>query len=116
MVMPRDFSSGRRSVSVPVRAWTSAVLPWSMWPAVPRTTERAAADFMAPPARALVSEAEREGHLLRAGWSAGRAGRGPRGCARRPEDRGGAWLTQTLFPRRERAEGPGRSWPAMLRE
>src|ERR1700734_3491620 len=102
MVMPRDFSSGRRSVSVPVRAWTSAVLPWSTWPAVPRTTERAAADFMAAPAPGLVSAAEREGHLLRAGWSAGRAGRGPRGWARRPEDRGGAYLPQTLSPTREK--------------
>jgi hypothetical protein len=25
----------RRSASVPVSAFTSAVLPWSMWPAVP---------------------------------------------------------------------------------
>ncbi len=29
MVMPRFFSSGRRSVSMPVRARTSEVLPWS---------------------------------------------------------------------------------------
>src|SRR5262245_38371742 len=36
MVIPRAFSSGRRSVSTPVRALTSEVLPWSMWPAVPR--------------------------------------------------------------------------------
>src|SRR5947199_6988935 len=35
MVMPRRFSSSRRSVSMPVRARTSAVLPWSMCPAVP---------------------------------------------------------------------------------
>ena len=40
MVMPRSFSSGRRSVSTPVRARTRAVLPWSMWPAVPITMER----------------------------------------------------------------------------
>ena len=33
--MPRSLSSGRRSVSLPVSAPTSAVLPWSMWPAVP---------------------------------------------------------------------------------
>src|SRR5207247_1476265 len=43
MVMPRAFSSGRRSVSVPVSALTSEVLPWSMWPAVPTTTWRRAA-------------------------------------------------------------------------
>jgi len=28
------LSSGSRSVSVPVSAFTSEVLPWSMWPAV----------------------------------------------------------------------------------
>src|SRR5262249_47740854 len=38
IVMPRAFSSGNRSVSVPVSAFTSDVLPWSMWPAVPTTT------------------------------------------------------------------------------
>src|SRR5579871_2518013 len=35
IVMPRRFSSASRSASMPVRALTSAVLPWSMWPAVP---------------------------------------------------------------------------------
>src|SRR6266550_832463 len=40
IVMPRAFSSGRRSVSMPVSALTSEVLPWSMWPAVPTTTWR----------------------------------------------------------------------------
>jgi hypothetical protein len=34
--MPRSRSSGSRSVSTPVSARTSTVLPWSMWPAVPR--------------------------------------------------------------------------------
>ena len=38
IVMPRAFSSGSRSVSTPVSARTSAVLPWSMCPAVPTTT------------------------------------------------------------------------------
>ena len=33
--MPRACSSGSRSVSLPVSARTSHVLPWSMWPAVP---------------------------------------------------------------------------------
>src|SRR6266513_546251 len=33
--MPRACSSGRRSVSLPVSARTSHVLPWSMCPAVP---------------------------------------------------------------------------------
>ena len=36
-VMPRAFSTGRRSVSMPVSARTSDVLPWSMCPAVPMT-------------------------------------------------------------------------------
>src|ERR1044071_5151013 len=36
MVRPRRFSSGRRSASTPVNARTSAVLPWSIWPAVAR--------------------------------------------------------------------------------
>src|ERR1700694_56732 len=35
MEIPRCFSSLRRSVSMPVKARTRAVLPWSMWPAVP---------------------------------------------------------------------------------
>ena len=35
--MPRAFSSASRSGSVPVRAWISADLPWSTWPAVPMT-------------------------------------------------------------------------------
>src|ERR1700693_945458 len=38
MEMPRRFSSARRSVSIPVRALTSDVLPWSIWPAVPITS------------------------------------------------------------------------------
>src|SRR5690606_28263836 len=42
MVMPRAFSSARRSVSTPVRARTSAVLPWSICPAVPTIIARAA--------------------------------------------------------------------------
>src|SRR3954470_16272857 len=33
--MPRFCSSGSRSVSLPVNARTSQVLPWSMCPAVP---------------------------------------------------------------------------------
>ncbi len=39
--MPRAFSSARRSGSVPVSALTSADLPWSMCPAVPRTSDGA---------------------------------------------------------------------------
>src|ERR1035437_3207897 len=40
IVMPRAFSSGRRSGSVPVSARTSALFPWSLWPAVPTRTRR----------------------------------------------------------------------------
>src|SRR3954447_17474097 len=40
--MPRAFSSGSRSVSTPVSAPTSAVLPWSMCPAVPSVSGGAA--------------------------------------------------------------------------
>src|SRR5215475_9707255 len=35
MLMLRRFSSGSRSVSTPVSALTSVVLPWSLWPADP---------------------------------------------------------------------------------
>src|ERR1700733_9251656 len=35
IVMPRRFSSSRRSASIPVRALTKAVLPLAMCPAVP---------------------------------------------------------------------------------
>src|SRR5260370_18530850 len=38
MVMPRRFSSSRRSGCVPVKASTSEDLRWSMWPAVPTMT------------------------------------------------------------------------------
>ena len=37
MVMPRRFSSARRSGSMPVSACTSVDFPWSTWPAVPMT-------------------------------------------------------------------------------
>src|SRR5664279_2105643 len=43
MLMPRFFSSGNRSVSTPVSRRTSAVLPWSIWPAVPTIARRCAA-------------------------------------------------------------------------
>ena len=36
MVMPLSFSSLSLSVSMPVTALIRLVLPWSMWPAVPR--------------------------------------------------------------------------------
>ena len=38
MVMPRRFSSSRRSQSMPVSARTRLVLPWSICPAVPMMT------------------------------------------------------------------------------
>src|SRR5450756_2756745 len=42
MEMPRSCSSRRRSVFLPVRSVMSAVLPWSMCPAVPRVRGTAA--------------------------------------------------------------------------
>src|ERR1700686_4108384 len=39
IVIPRRFSSSRRSASMPVRAFTSEVLPWSICPAVPTMTD-----------------------------------------------------------------------------
>ena len=51
MVMPRFFSSVRRSVSMPVSALTSRVLPWSTWPAVPMITCFTAAPPLRPPQR-----------------------------------------------------------------
>ncbi len=48
MVIPRRFSSASRSVSMPVSAWTSAVLPWSMCPAVPTTTRFTVAPAQTP--------------------------------------------------------------------
>lgn len=49
MEMPRRFSSSSRSVSTPVSARTSAVFPWSMWPAVPATILFMAAFFILLP-------------------------------------------------------------------
>src|SRR5918911_943572 len=46
--MPRSRSSGSRSVSLPVSARTSHVLPWSMCPAVP--TVNAMPETLAPEA------------------------------------------------------------------
>src|SRR5262245_63912130 len=33
IVIPRRFSSGKRSTDAPVSAWTNRDLPWSIWPA-----------------------------------------------------------------------------------
>src|ERR1039457_302445 len=65
MVMPRAFSSFSRSVSIPVRALTSEVLPWSMCPAVPRircfTHSPLPAETVTDPAHGL--EANRMGRV-----------------------------------------------------
>src|ERR1051325_7279601 len=59
MVSPRRFSSGRRSASTPVKARTSAVLPWSMWPAVARIMpERPSSRRRPGPTAAEAREAE----------------------------------------------------------
>src|SRR5579863_9010527 len=52
MVIPRRFSSSKRSASMPVSAFTRAVFPWSMCPAVPTIMF-----FMAPAFILLVAAA-----------------------------------------------------------
>ena len=61
--MPRSCSSGSRSVSLPVSARTSHVLPWSMCPAVPtvsgivaRTATRATSSTSSSRERAAVEQ------------------------------------------------------------
>ncbi len=49
--MPRSCSSGSRSVSLPVSARTSHVLPWSMWPAVPTVSGTGGAALRPRPVR-----------------------------------------------------------------
>src|SRR5262249_53156607 len=70
--MPRAFSSFSRSVSTPVSLRTSAVLPWSMWPAVPT--------IMAPAPR-------RGGNTHACGWCGCDAARcpAPMGSGRAPQ-------------------------------
>ena len=88
--MPRRCSSGRRSVSFPVRARTSQVLPWSMWPAVPTVSG------MREPRRR-----RRRARRRRACGSRAAACR--RGRSRSPAGRTrGAWARATPRPRRRR--------------
>src|SRR5215510_16300899 len=68
MVIPRRFSSSNRSASIPVSAFTRAVLPWSMWPAVPTIMFFMAPAFILLPARAaLVQQAAAGGPTFHAG-------------------------------------------------
>src|ERR1051326_6124588 len=68
MVMPRRFSSSNRSASMPVSAFTKAVLPWSMWPAVPTIIFFMALAFILLPAHAaLAQQPPGEGPTFRAG-------------------------------------------------
>ena len=66
--MPRSFSSLRRSVSTPVSARTSVVLPWSIWPAVPMITSRpwslmcSSGTALRPSTAPLRGSAQDEGH------------------------------------------------------
>src|SRR5829696_4036591 len=70
--MPRSCSSGRRSVSTPVSSRTRTVLPWSMWPAVPRvsgctsTSLVAGGPGVAVAANVLSGPSQR---TCRAGWA-----------------------------------------------
>src|SRR5262249_33825204 len=61
--MPRSFSSGSRSVSLPVSARTSHVLPWSICPAVPTVSgmiciRALSSGLMAPESPALAGSGE----------------------------------------------------------
>src|SRR4051812_3999588 len=80
--MPRSRSSGSRSVSTPVSARTSTVLPWSMWPAVPRVSGCTPGTL-----------AYRERHDTPTRWATGD------GCARGPRARLAA-ARHRLAPRR----------------
>src|ERR1700692_2526421 len=57
IVMPRRFSSSRRSASIPVSAFTSEVLPWSICPAVPTMTDFICDSIDASAGRTLLSAA-----------------------------------------------------------
>src|SRR5216110_1378844 len=58
IVIPRAFSSGKRSGSMPVRALTRALLPWSTWPAV--ATMKRFSVMVGPPPRCDASAARRD--------------------------------------------------------
>ena len=80
METPRRRSSGRRSVSMPVRARTRAVLPWSTWPITPSDRRRTSLTAPAPrPPGRLAPPPQRRPR------SACRTPGAPRRCAPRPE-------------------------------
>ena len=91
--MPRSFSSFSRSVSQPVKNLTSAVLPWSTWPAVPRVMLGFSSGH-GPANRSLAERCDagprsRSPHR-RPAACAGRSAPGRSGCGRRRAARGGA--------------------------
>ena len=126
MVTPRSFSSGRRSGSVPVSALTSADLPWSMCPAVPRTSEGDGIGAATPPPsispsratidvllggreqgarvdeQAVVVDARDDRGLAAAAQAAPRA-RSTRIAARRDRDHDASGCRRAAAPRRRRA-------------
>src|SRR5438445_545199 len=112
IVIPRRFSSSHRSVSTPVRAFTSAVLPWSMWPAVPTTKRRREPEWRAWGSRRDAPRSRgRRGHRSRRsgdGRTERRGGGGRRHAARRA-------VAGPLERRSERG-GPGRPAAAAGRE
>ena len=101
IVIPRAFSSGRRSGSVPVSAFTRALLPWSMCPAVPTRTRRMGEGYV------LSTRGRRRSWTSRARASRPRAG--PSRAGRRAGRRG---RPRRCRPRsrhlRQRDRGPGR--------
>src|SRR2546428_12566147 len=90
MVMPRRFSSSSRSASIPVSALTSAVLPWSMCPAVPALMFFLGLLFMLLLGAAALAPQQAESPVFRAGVTivktdvqvVGRSGRAITGVAR----------------------------------
>ena len=87
MVRPRRFSSGRVSVSVPVRAFTRAVFPWSTWPATARIRRfTGSSPLPLPPPGEFPPHPPPPGCARPAGGRRGGCGRGwaPHGGGRRP--------------------------------
>ena len=110
--MPRSRSSGSRSVSTPVSAPTSTVLPWSMCPAVPSVSGRAPAASAqlgrAPPRRAFTTKSS----STVARSCAGRAAAAPswtRATTGGSPSREGARAARRRRRRRRRPRPPGPS-------
>ena len=108
--IPRRRSSASRSVSVPVSAATSAVLPWSMWPAVPSVSPRRPA--RQPSARCAAAAATP--HPRRRAFAGRGAPARPRYARhRRARRRAAGRRGRRRRPGRGRSRRPGRAAPAV---